>query len=86
MTPIECKRIRCNLFFSMNSIYEREKSYILLNTSKHSKMMQLSISWIKMMSNYKENVSENRNAHAKLALFPNMYQNKFPKECKIFFV
>jgi hypothetical protein len=46
--------------------------------------MQLSISGIKMMPNYQANVSENRNAHAKLALFPNMYQNKFPKECKKF--
>ena len=36
------------------------------------------------MPNYQENVSENWNAHAKLALFPNMYQNKLPNECKKF--
>jgi hypothetical protein len=39
--------------------------------------MQLSISGRNMMPNYQANVSENPNVEAKLALFPNMYQNKF---------
>ena len=38
------------------------------------------------MPNYQANVSENWNEHAKLAPFLNVYQNKFPKECKDFFV
>jgi hypothetical protein len=42
--------------------------------------MKLSISRIKMMPSYQENVFENKNAHEKLAPFPNIYQNKLPNE------
>jgi hypothetical protein len=42
--------------------------------------MQISISGINTMPNYQENVFENRNTHEKLALFPNINQNKLPNE------
>jgi hypothetical protein len=38
--------------------------------------MQLSISRIKMMPNYQENVSGNQIVDEKLAIFPNIYQNR----------
>jgi hypothetical protein len=74
----------CSSFFSMNSMYEKDKSYILINTRKHSKQCKFSISGIKMMPNYQENVSKNQNAHAKLSFFPNINQNEYPKEYKTF--
>jgi hypothetical protein len=55
---------------------------IFFLTQESTQNMQLSISGIKMMPNYQANVSKKPNAHAKLALFPNINQNKFPNECK----
>ena len=86
-----CKRLDSTImqnnamqfFLSMNSTYGKEKSSILLNHKKALKTMQLSIYGINTMRNYQENVSENQNAHAKLALFPNININKLPNECKV---
>jgi hypothetical protein len=48
--------------------------------------MKLSISGINMIPNSQENVFENQNAHEKLDLLPNVYQNKFLWNAKKFFV
>jgi hypothetical protein len=60
---LDSKRMTKNdiqFFLSMNSTYGKEKSYILPNHKKALKTMQISIYWINMIPNYKENVSERK--------------------------
>jgi len=74
--------MRCSSFFSMNSMYGKDNSSILLNTSKNLKLCNFQFQGSRRCQTTKKMFPKTKIHMQNQLFFPNLYKNKFLRNAK----